>query len=88
MRFEPEFISNCCCAIILQADIDGHGKCSECGENCVPQEEELEIISITTVPITAVSDIEQDTPDLSWKLVFAIAAVLLLIRLIQDNLLI
>jgi len=88
MKFEPIYFSNCCAASIIQADAQGHGKCSECGDNCVPAEEELEIISITTVPVTQASGIEQDLPNLSWRLVIAIAAVLLLIRLVHDNLLI
>ena len=31
--------SNCCGAEIVMADKDGHGKCSNCKENCVPDDE-------------------------------------------------
>lgn len=37
-----EINSNCCGADILLADSDGHGKCAECFENCVPDEGESE----------------------------------------------
>jgi|GEM_PF-1653151 len=31
-------ISNCCGAEVLQPDSNGHGKCSECFENCTSEE--------------------------------------------------
>lgn len=30
------YLSNCCGEPILDPDPHGHGKCSECYENCVP----------------------------------------------------
>lgn len=32
-------VSNCCGADILNPDSQGHGKCSSCKENCVPDKE-------------------------------------------------
>lgn len=34
------FISNCCFEPIKHHDHNGHGLCSCCNENCVPEEEE------------------------------------------------
>jgi len=34
-----EYTSNCCSASIISPDSQGHGRCSECLENCVPDEE-------------------------------------------------
>lgn len=32
----PQYTSNCCDAPITMADANGHGKCSDCKDNCVP----------------------------------------------------
>lgn len=37
MKKENEKTSNCCDATVLMADKNGHGKCSECKENCVSE---------------------------------------------------
>lgn len=34
-----EPLSNCCCAPMIQPDENGHGKCSRCKENAVPDDE-------------------------------------------------
>ena len=68
---ETNFLSNCCNAFIVQADQQGHGKCSDCGENCVPEEPD------TTEEIYHI-------PDLSWQTVLAIATAVFLIDAIQN----
>jgi hypothetical protein len=44
-----EFVSNCCGASIWQPDHNGHGNCSDCGENCTPEEEEDEETIVNTM---------------------------------------
>ena len=47
-----EYLSNCCGAEILMADRNGHGKCSDCLENCCPEEpEEMPIFEGTRVKL-------------------------------------
>ena len=40
------YLSNCCYEEIVMADQDGHGKCSDCGENCTPAEPENEELDL------------------------------------------
>jgi len=83
---KTEFISNCCSGTIIQTNAEGHGICSECGQNCVP-EKESEFVSIRPIPIEQMKGIKRDIPDLSWNTVFYVAVFLLLLAFIRDNLL-
>ena len=62
---EIDILSNCCYAFIVQADQQGHGKCSECGDNCVPE--------------SVNEEKEYTIPDLSWKTVLVVSSAMLLI---------
>jgi len=62
---EMNFLSNCCDAFMVQADQQGHGKCTQCGDNCTPEIEKEEPVYIL--------------PDLSWQVVFLIASAMFII---------